>query len=118
MHATNQWVRDLVTGPLPEMAQLPLLEEDGRTVRIESNRDYQRLFDACLHRGVLPVRAEDVRRKERRKLRFRICGLELNIEMKARARSTDGRVAVFVLESFDRHRYLLASLARDVPILV
>jgi hypothetical protein len=118
MHANNQWVHELVTGPLPDMAQLPVLEEDGKTVRIQSNRDYQRLFEACLCRGVLPVRAEGVKRKERRKLRFRICGLELNIEMKARARSSDGRVAVFVLESFDRHRYLLASLARDVPILV
>ena len=118
MQANTAWNREVVIGPLPELELLPVLDHDGRTVRIDSNRDYQRLYDACLWRGVLPVRTNRVRRGQRCKLRFRICGLDLNIELKCRVRSVDGGVAVFSLQQLERHRSLLASLARDVPLLI
>ena len=118
MHATTAWVRDVVTGPVPEARLLPVLERDGCTVRIDSNRDYQRIYEGHLWRGVLPVRAHGVRPREKRKLRFRLCGLDLNIELKARVRSVNDGIAIFAIQEIDRHRLLLASLARDVPILL
>jgi hypothetical protein len=118
MHANTAWVREVVTGPLPEPELLPELERDGHTVRIDSNRDFQRIFEACLWRGVLPVRTDRVKRGQRRKVRFRICGLDLNIELKCRVRSIEDGVAVLSLQEFERHRRLLASLARDVPLLL
>ena len=118
MHATAAWVHEVVTGPLPDGGRLPVLERDGKTVRIDSNRDYQRIFESWLWRGVLPVRAKGPHRKEHRTLRFRICGLQLNIALKARVRSVEGDVIVFAIHEIDRHWRLLASLARDVPVLV
>jgi hypothetical protein len=103
---------------LPDNANLPVLDRDGKTVRIDSNRDYQRVYDNWLWRGVLPVRALGGRGKERRTLRFVICGLELNIALKARVRSVQGGLTVFAIQEIDRHRRLLASLARDMPVLV
>jgi hypothetical protein len=118
MHASAHWVHEVVTGPLPDRTQLPMLERDGTTIRIDSNRDYQRIYEAYLWRGILPVRGEPARRRERRTLRFRICGLELNVALDARVRSSGDGVAVFVILQFDRHRRLFASLARDMPVLV
>ncbi len=104
------------SGGIP--ARLPFLEHDGQTVRIDSNRDYQRIYDTYLCHGVLPVRGGGLRAQERRSIRFRICGLELNIELTARVRSVDAGVAILMVHRIDRHRLLLASLARDVPVLV
>jgi hypothetical protein len=117
VHANAQWVHEVVTGPLPDRARLPVLERDGQTVRIDSNRDYQLIHDGFLYRGLLPVRGE-ARRRDRRTLRFRICGLELNISLKARVRSAGGGVTIFAIQELDRHRRLFASLARDMPVLV
>ena len=103
---------------LPDRSHLPLLERDGKTVRIDSNRDYQQIFQAFLSRGVLPVRTDIANRRDRRTLRFRICGLDLNVALKARVRSAEGGVAVFTIQEIDRHRRLFASLANDMPVLV
>jgi hypothetical protein len=117
MHAHSNWTRQM-TSPIPERDLLPTLERDGKTVRIESNRDFQRIFEGHLSHGLLPVRAEGLKARQRRTLRFRICGLDLNIELKARVRSVKGGVAILVIQELERHRYLLASLAGDMPILV
>jgi hypothetical protein len=116
MHAPVAWFPDVVARSLPAHEQLPLLERDGRTVRIDSNRDYQLIYESWLSRGLLPIRTEG--RKRERTLRFRICGLELNVALKARVRSVEAGVTVFTILEIDRHRRLFASLARDMPVLV
>lgn len=99
-------------------SHLPILERDGKTVRIDSNRDFQWIFEAFLSRGVLPVRANGAKQRESRTLRFRICGLDLNIALKARVRSSQDGVTLFKIQEIDRHRRLFASLAHDMPVIV
>lgn len=97
---------------------LPRLDRDGVTVHFDSNRAFSTVHDAYLAAGMLPVWAPGAEVGGQRKLKLRICSLEIAAELEVFGAASEDGVALFELVDANRHRGLLAALARDVPLLM